>query len=117
MPRWTVFFVLAGCVTVSDADLQDRLDWDDDGHVAEQFGGDDCDDRDETAYPGAEDTWYDGADSNCDGANDFDQDGDGFESDEHGGDDCDDEDEDIHPNADEKALDGVDSNCNGNEAI
>jgi hypothetical protein len=29
-------------------------------------------------HPGATDTWYDGLDSDCDGANDFDQDADGY---------------------------------------
>jgi Putative metal-binding motif len=38
---------------------------------------DDCDDLDAGVYPGAADTWYDGVDSDCDGADDFDQDGDG----------------------------------------
>lgn len=37
----------------------------------------DCDDTDANVYPGAVDAWYDGVDSNCDGADDFDQDGDG----------------------------------------
>ena len=52
--------------------------------------------------PGMTETWYDGVDSDCDGANDFDQDGDGFEPIEyddgtgtgtmvaHGGTDCND---------------------------
>ena len=37
----------------------------------------DCDDLDASIYPGAPDAWYDGVDSDCDGADDFDQDGDG----------------------------------------
>ena len=37
----------------------------------------DCDDYDATVYFGAPDAWYDGLDSNCDGADDFDADGDG----------------------------------------
>ena len=37
----------------------------------------DCNDEDASIYVGADDTWYDGIDSNCDGANDYDQDGDG----------------------------------------
>ena len=37
----------------------------------------DCDDNDASVHPNAVDTWYDGLDSNCDGADDFDQDGDG----------------------------------------
>jgi len=39
----------------------------------------DCDDGDAGTYPGnPDDAYYDGIDSNCDGANDFDPDGDGF---------------------------------------
>ncbi|MCB9669567.1 MAG: hypothetical protein H6734_08865 [Alphaproteobacteria bacterium] len=37
----------------------------------------DCDDLDAAIHPGASDVWYDGVDSDCDGANDFDADGDG----------------------------------------
>ena len=39
----------------------------------------DCNDADATIFPGADDAWYDGVDSNCDGANDCDKDGDGFD--------------------------------------
>ena len=37
----------------------------------------DCDDTDAEVYPGAEETWYDGVDSDCDVAYDDDADGDG----------------------------------------
>jgi len=37
----------------------------------------DCDDTDASIYPGAEDAWYDGIDSDCAGDNDNDADGDG----------------------------------------
>ena len=59
-------------------------DLDGDGHVAWL----DCDDLDVAVYPGATDSWYDGVDSNCDGASDFDADADGVSVD----DDCDDSD-------------------------
>ncbi|MCB9794292.1 MAG: putative metal-binding motif-containing protein [Alphaproteobacteria bacterium] len=52
----------------------------------------DCDDGDASAYPGAADTWYDGVDSDCDGASDYDLDGDGDDSLDYGGTDCDDSD-------------------------
>ncbi|MCA9491871.1 MAG: hypothetical protein KC621_18190 [Myxococcales bacterium] len=39
----------------------------------------DCEDNQDLVNPGiANDTWYDGIDSNCDDENDYDQDGDGF---------------------------------------
>jgi hypothetical protein len=52
----------------------------------------DCDDTATGAAinPGATDTWYDGVDSDCDGANDYDADGDGIDSDAYGGADCND---------------------------
>ena len=52
----------------------------------------DCDDSATggAINPGATETWYDGTDSDCDGASDYDADGDGFDSDAHGGADCND---------------------------
>ena len=43
----------------------------------------DCDDEDNTIYDGADDAWYDGIDSNCDGLNDYDQDGDTYVLDQY----------------------------------
>lgn len=51
----------------------------------------DCDDEDAAIYPGAEDVWYDGIDSDCVGDDDYDQDGDGVDVSE----DCDDTDSAI----------------------
>jgi hypothetical protein len=73
----------------------------------------DCDDSDATTNPDAADAWYDGVDSNCDGASDFDADGDGHDSDAYGGGDCDDEDDEIHPDAVDAWYDGIDTNCDG----
>ena len=72
----------------------------------------DCDDDDPDVNPGVAETWYDGLDSDCDGANDYDQDGDGFERD----DDCSD-DPGVDPDAARRSpaaveiLDGVDDDC------
>ncbi len=73
----------------------------------------DCDDTDATAFPGAGDSWYDGVDSNCDGANDYDQDGDGQSSIAGGGLDCDDTDPAIKRGAVEVCDNGIDNDCDG----
>jgi len=93
----------------SDTGEPEPVDADGDG----SFELDDCDDSDASIYPGAEDVWYDGVDSNCDNADDYDADTDGVRSDEHGGADCDDTDASISPLADEVWYDGIDSDCNG----
>ncbi len=80
------------------------------GHI-EDAG--DCDDAEATTNPDAVDTWYDGVDSDCDGASDFDADADGHDSDAYGGGDCDDEDDEIHPDAVDAWYDGIDTNCDG----
>ena len=75
---------------------------------------DDCDDADSSVNPDAIDAWYDGLDSDCDGASDYDQDGDGHDDATYGdGQDCDDTDPGIHPGATEQWYDGVDQDCDG----
>mgnify|MGYP002631160470 CR=1 FL=1 len=69
----------------------------------------DCDDDDNTVNPAATDTWYDGVDSDCDGASDYDADGDGWDT----GDDCDDADNTVNPDATETWYDGTDQDCDG----
>lgn len=107
-PSFTV--VLRGGVVVDN---------DGDGFASRDAGGDDCDDNDATFYPGAPDDWYDGRDTNCDGADDFDQDGDGFQTSAFnpnaatGGGDCQDANPDMHPGAPDSWYDGVDSDCDG----
>jgi hypothetical protein len=64
-------------------------------------------------HSGATETWYDGTDQDCDGANDFDQDADGFEAEGTGGLDCDDTRDDIHPAATDTWYDGEDTDCDG----
>ena len=92
---------------------ESQIDADGDGFGSLETGGDDCDDTLATTYPGAEDAWYDGVDSDCEGNDDFDQDGDGFQSAEYGGDDCDDLEPATNPGAEDTWYDGIDSNCDG----
>jgi hypothetical protein len=70
---------------------------------------DDCDDRNNLRYPGAEESCYDLFDRNCDGS--F-----GSEDADHDRwfacEECDDLDGSVHPGA-EEACDGKDNNCNG----
>ncbi len=73
----------------------------------------DCDDQDPAVSPVAEETWYDGVDGDCDGADDYDRDGDGYATDEHGGEDCDDADPGVRPGGYDAPYDDVDSNCDG----
>ena len=98
----------------------------------------DCDDGDATIFSTATETWYDGIDSDCDGANDYDQDGDGEDSYDYGGMDCDDADANTvgdddgdgyytcdpvpdcddgdasaYPGATEILNDGIDQDCDG----
>ena len=92
-----------------------QVDADGDGYGSVDTGGDDCDDTDPTIFVGAEDEWYDGVDSDCEGNDDFDQDRDGFVSADFGGDDCDDTDPTIYAGADDEWYDGIDSDCAGND--
>jgi len=77
-------------------------------------GTPDCDDTDDTIYPGAAETAYDGIDSNCDGLDPDDVDLDGSTSNQAvgGTPDCDDTDDTVYPGAPELA-DGKDNDCNG----
>ncbi len=71
----------------------------------------DCDDSSATAYPTAEEIWYDGIDQDCLGGNDYDADGDGDPLAEGGGADCDDGNALISTLQTEVCNDGVDNDC------
>ncbi len=78
---------------------------------------DDCDDSNPSAFPGAEERYYDGVDQDCAGEDadgngsndDYDQDGDGWEQDQ----DCDDTDPNLAPDPSltEVPYDGIDNDC------
>jgi len=108
------------CIFVSEAEYLEKeaalQDADGDGFVSTAYGGNDCDDRNPTIYPGAADTWYDGVDTDCAGNDDYDADGDGSGASSYGeGDDCDDTDVDFGPHVDETWYDGIDSDCDGGD--
>jgi hypothetical protein len=101
------------CDGLNDYDQDaDGYDAETDDHEVSE-GMADCNDRDTSFHPGAEDTPYDNRDSNCDGADDWDYDGDGYESLAYGrGSDCDDFDARVNKNGIEN-LDGKDDDCDG----
>ena len=79
--------------------------------------GDDCDDLDDAAYPGAEEICGDGLDQDCDGSplcdgGTVDSDGDDWSDEASGGDDCDDTDATVFPGAPE-LCDTIDQDCDG----
>ena len=96
----------AACMTDADDD-----DYGDAAATGSVTPGTDCDDAESSTYPGAEDAWYDGVDSDCAGNADDDADADGTGVDE----DCDDADPTVYPGAEDAWYDGVDSDCAGDD--
>ncbi|MFC1654507.1 MopE-related protein [Myxococcota bacterium] len=89
-------------------------DDDGDGYQDANCGGTDCNDGNDTIYPGAPDTCGDGVDQNCDGTDECicaDADLDGHQDQTCGGDDCDDNNGQIHPQAQEICNDNQDNDC------
>lgn len=130
-----VAILAAGCVLITDEELAARQDFDGDGAVAVQFGGDDCADDDDAVGPAAVEL-CDGVDNDCDGSKDedaadaqtwyADPDGDGFGGAEKSAcsepdgyisvsGDCDNGNASINPDAIEVWYDGVDQDCRGDD--
>ncbi|MBW1880055.1 MAG: putative metal-binding motif-containing protein [Deltaproteobacteria bacterium] len=88
--------------------------WDADGDNS--FVDADCNDDDDSIYPGAPEIPYDTIDQDCDGADLVDVDRDGWAGGPSGPD-CDDSADDIHPGATEIPYDGVDQDCVGGDLV
>ena len=100
------------CTWISQADLEDQLLQVDDDEDGVTIGDGDCDDLDAQIYPGAEDSWYDGIDSDCAGNDDFDKDEDGDRPIDYSGGDCDDEDPSLNSfDLDEDEQSTCDGDC------
>ncbi len=86
-------------------------DEDKDGLVAQQWGGDDCDDTNADLGAAVDEIPYDGLDQDCNGSDLTDVDDDGAKAEVAGGKDCDDTNAGIGPKAAEICGDGLDQDC------
>ena len=103
-------YLIASGVNIIEPNVVVQVtDADGDGYDSIEFGGADCNDADDTTYPGAPETVI-GLDQNCDGAFLMDADNDGFASIASGGNDCNDADDTTYPGALETVI-GLDQNC------
>ena len=92
-------------------------DFDNDGQVSDDCGGEDCDDTEDTVYVGADEI-CDLQDNDCNGEIDeIDADADGFIDGNCNGDDCNDADASVFPGAEEIAYDGIDNDCSGGDVV
>jgi len=117
----------AGDAVDQDCDGVDGVDDDGDGFASVASGGGDCADDvanplATTTFPGADDPFGDGEDTNCDGADGIDADGDTVASLASGGADCNDDPSDpaaaaSHPGAPDSWGDGVDQDCDGADGV
>ncbi len=107
----------SGLVSLNGLNLTADIDNDSDGYTENQG---DCDDSNNTVYPGAAEICGDGIDQDCNGSDlactpdpdDVDNDGDGITENQG---DCNDADASIHPGAIEICGDGIDQDCNGSD--
>ena len=127
----------------NDCAGDDDYDADADGFVPTQYAGlqtagvtgtgilppGDCADDAADVYPGADDPYYDGIDSDCAGNDDFDQDADGYASRDHAytvtehangtgtlpATDCDDTLKTVNPGVVDAPYNGIDEDCAGND--
>jgi hypothetical protein len=125
MKMWFVGVAAMLCVLGCEPGEAGPVDHDGDG-VYEQH---DCDDENAAVFPGADDPWGDGIDSDCDdcpdgagvGAGDgVDGDCDGYpanvdpQDENH---DCNDSDPNVNPAAEELPGDGIDNDCDGSDSV